>query len=35
MTPHKSVACRKEIEIVLDFDMNKPSHPNHRGRVEW
>ena len=25
MTPHKSVACRKEKEIVLAFDMNKPS----------
>ena len=26
MTPHKSVACRKEIETLLEYDMIEPSN---------
>ena len=25
MTPHKSDACRKEIETLLEYDMREPS----------
>ena len=25
MTPHKSEACRKEIEILMEYDMIEPS----------
>ena len=25
MTPHKSEACRKEIEMLMDYDMIEPS----------
>ena len=27
MTPHKSEACRKEIEILMEYDMIEPSKP--------
>ena len=33
MTPHKSEACRKEIEMLMEYDMIEPS--KSRGLVPW
>ena len=33
MIPHKSKACRKEIEMLIEYDMIEPS--NSRRLVAW